>query len=149
MTEQQEANDETKKTRQSTRTRRTSSSDSDAATTKQRPQSKRTSSRSSESSKSTQEAPKRRAKPKISGSKATLAALKQLQLLTTRVPESVIGLEAREDGWRVRIEVVESARIPNTADIMAEYEVDIDGDGDLTGYSRKSRYSRGRTSQED
>ena len=74
-----------------------------------------------------------------------MAALKQLQLLTTRTPESVVGLEAHEDGWRITVEVVEFARIPNTADIMAEYEVDVDGSGDLTGYSRKSRYFRGRT----
>jgi hypothetical protein len=143
MTEQRQDSSETKKTSQTTRTRRPSSSSEESAP-KQRTQTK-SSARSSDTSKSEQTTTKRQAKPKISASKATVAALKQLQLLTTRTPESVVGLKAHDDGWRVTIEVVESARIPNTADIMAIYEVDVDGSGDLTGYSRKSRYSRGRT----
>lgn len=146
MTEQQESND-TKKTRQTTRTRRPSSSDGES-TTKQRTQTK-SAARSSDTSKREQTTTKRRTTPKISANKATVAALKQLQLLTTRTPESVVGLVAHEDGWRITIEVVESARIPNTADIMAEYEVDIDGSGELTGYTRQSRYFRGRTTQTD
>lgn len=97
---------------------------------------------------SSQTVTKRRPKPKLAAGKAVAAAIEQLQLLTTRTPESVVGVNAHQDGWRVTIEVVEAARIPNTADIMAEYEVDIDANGDLTGYTRKSRYFRGRTQGE-
>lgn len=146
MTEQQ-TNDTESKT-SSTRSRRPSSS-SEESTTKRRTKSTssdRTSSgRPSETSKSSQTTTKRRPKPKLPAGKAALAALQQLQQLTTRTPESVVGVNPHEDGWRVTVEVVESARIPNTADIMAEYDVDIDSNGDLTGYTRRSRYFRGRT----
>jgi hypothetical protein len=44
----------------------------------------------------------------------------------------------------VLVEVVESHRIPETTDIMAVYEVDVDNDGAVTGYRRRDRYVRGR-----
>src|SRR5699024_12803070 len=40
-------------------------------------------------------------KPKLPAKKAVVAALQQLQQLTTRTPESVIGIEPNEGGWRV------------------------------------------------
>lgn len=140
MTEQR--TNETDSKTSSTRRRRPSSLNTEG-TTKQR--TKSTSSDRTATSKSAKAAPKRRPKPKLPANKAALAALQQLQQLTTRMPESVVGVNPHEDGWRVTVEVVESARIPNTADIMAEYDVDIDSNGDLTGYTRKSRYFRGRT----
>ncbi|HJF14387.1 MAG TPA: gas vesicle protein [Enteractinococcus helveticum] len=99
-------------------------------------------------SQSSETAHKRRPKPKIAANKAVVAAMKQLQMLTTRTPESVVGVTPHRTGWRVTIEVVESARIPDSADIMAEYEVDIDGSGELDAYWRKSRYFRGRPQAE-
>ncbi|GAA4112250.1 gas vesicle protein GvpO [Enteractinococcus coprophilus] len=139
MTEEQKP--ETKTSSSSESARRSSASNKEATNretvTKKRPKSQ-----------SSETATKRRPKPKIAAGKAVVAAMKQLQLLTTRTPESVVGVTAHNEGWRVTIEVVESARIPSTADIMAEYEVDIDADGDLEGYSRTSRYFRGRTQGE-
>ena len=135
MTENQKS--ETQSSSSSEKPRRSSSTNQESSNkeaTKRRPKSQ-----------SSQTTTKRRPKPQLSAGKAVTAAIQQLQLLTTRTPESVVGVEAHEDGWRVTVEVVESARIPNTADIMAEYEVDIDGSGELAGYSRKSRYFRGRT----
>src|SRR5699024_11518937 len=90
----------------------------------------------------------RSTKPKLPAEKAVVAALQQLQQLTMRTPESVIGIEPNEGGWRVPVEVVESARIPDTADIMADYVVDIASDGDLASYKRGARYFRGRTREE-
>ena len=125
---------ETKQEASSDRKRTTSSSDKTQTT--KRPQ------RSSETKQ------RRPTKPKLSARKAAVAALEQLQQLTTRTPESVTGVTPHEDGWRVTVEVVESARIPDTADIMAEYDVDIDGSGELAGYTRGARYFRGRTRDE-
>ena len=34
-------------------------------------------------------------------------------------------------------------RIPDTTDVLALYEVDVDSDGDLEGYRRLRRYARG------
>lgn len=140
MTEQETDDSESK----TTRTRRPSSS-SKTATRKRSQSNDSEGTTSSKSSRETQ----RRPKPKIPAGKAALAALEQLQQMTTRTPESVVGVKPHEDGYRVTVEVVESARIPNTADIMAEYEVDIDGNGDLVSYNRKSRYFRGRTQTSD
>jgi hypothetical protein len=72
-------------------------------------------------------------------------ASQQLRELVGRDPEGVVSLERTDDGWRVGVEVVESHRIPETADILAEYEVEVDGRGRLVGYRRARRYQRGRT----
>ena len=53
------------------------------------------------------------------------------------------GLERTDDGWTVQVEVVEVRRIPDTTDVLALYEVDVDSDGDLQGYRRLRRYARG------
>lgn len=59
----------------------------------------------------------------------------------------MVGLQANAT-MTGTVEVVESARVPDTADIMAEYLVDINGDGDLAGYKRGARYFRGQTREE-
>ncbi|OMI39781.1 gas vesicle synthesis family protein [Streptomyces sparsogenes DSM 40356] len=48
-----------------------------------------------------------------------------------------------EDGWRVNVDVVEVARIPDTTSLLATYEVDIDERGELRAYRRVRRYRRG------
>ena len=73
----------------------------------------------------------------------------QLLQLTGRQPESTTGIERTDDGWRIELEVVETRRIPDTADILAVYEVQMDEDGDLISYRRISRYPRGRTDPGD
>jgi len=45
--------------------------------------------------------------------------------------------------WRVCVDVVEVARIPDTMSLMATYEVELAEDGDLLGYRRVRRYHRG------
>lgn len=72
-------------------------------------------------------------------------AARQLAGLIGREPEGVIGLERTDDGWRVGVEVVELRRIPDSADILAEYAVDLNRAGALTGYHRAARYTRGQT----
>ncbi|GAA1487893.1 gas vesicle protein [Brachybacterium sacelli] len=71
-------------------------------------------------------------------------SIDQLEELLGRTPESVIAVEREDDGWKVSLELVESRRIPDTTDILAEYTAQIDDRGELTGYRRESRYTRGR-----
>ena len=71
-------------------------------------------------------------------------AARQLVQLTGREPEGVTGLVRTDEGWRVEIEVTETHRFPDTADVLAVYEVDVDTKGNLVGYSRGRRYLRGR-----
>jgi hypothetical protein len=59
--------------------------------------------------------------------------------------ESVTGLQRTEEGWTVEVVAVELRRVPNTTDVLASYEVMLDSDGELQGYRRLERYSRGDT----
>jgi len=68
----------------------------------------------------------------------------QLAELTGMSAESVSSFEQTEDGWSLEIEVMELARVPDTMSLMASYQVDLDPDGQLTGYRRVRRYERGR-----
>ena len=70
-------------------------------------------------------------------------AARQLLELTGREAEGVIGLEKTEDGWRSRSRSLEVRRIPDTTDVLALYELTVDEDGELDGYRRMRRYTRG------
>jgi hypothetical protein len=82
---------------------------------------------------------------RLSAADAAHAAIAQIGDLTGHDVEGVISVERNDDGWRVGVEVVESHRIPDSADILAIYEVDLDADGELVSYRRTERYSRGQT----
>jgi hypothetical protein len=56
--------------------------------------------------------------------------------------ESVSGIARTPNGWKVTLEVVELRRIPESTDVLASYEVELDGDGKFLGFERGSRYSR-------
>ncbi|MFF9525607.1 gas vesicle protein [Streptomyces achromogenes] len=68
----------------------------------------------------------------------------QLTELTGLVPETVSSFEQTEDGWSVEVEVLELTRVPDTMSLMASYQVELDPEGQLTGYRRVRRYERGR-----
>lgn len=69
----------------------------------------------------------------------------QLAELTGKIPESVTAIERNDDGWTIQLEVVESRRIPDSADMLALYLVEADSSGDLMGYRRQRRYARGHS----
>jgi hypothetical protein len=62
--------------------------------------------------------------------------------------ESVVSVERREGEWQIGVEVVETRRIPDTADILAIYEVRLDHDGELVSYRRTLRYARSQLSSQ-
>ncbi|MEV4255939.1 gas vesicle protein [Spirillospora sp. NPDC049652] len=75
---------------------------------------------------------------------AAREAVEQLVGLTGRDAEGVVGVErSGDDGWIVTVEIVETHRIPDSADILACYRVELDADGDLVNYHRAHRYMRG------
>jgi len=77
---------------------------------------------------------------------ASRIALDALQTMTSRTAEGVIGVERDEDGgWLVVVELLETSRIPATADVLGEYEVEIGPDRALRSYTRRSRYTRAST----
>ncbi|MFF5104252.1 gas vesicle protein [Streptomyces sp. NPDC000134] len=68
----------------------------------------------------------------------------QLAELTGMVAESVSSFEQTEDGWALEVEVLELERVPDTMSLMGSYQVELDHQGQLTGYRRVRRYERGR-----
>ena len=88
-------------------------------------------------------APRAPAAKRATASQVAAQAAQQLLELTGKGVEGVTGLERTDDGWKVHVEVVEVRRIPDTTDILALYEVQVDEDGDLMGYRRVRRYARG------
>jgi Gas vesicle synthesis protein GvpO len=76
---------------------------------------------------------------------AARRALRELTGLTGHDGGTVISIERCDDGWQVGVEVVETHRIPDSADILACYEVRLEADGELASYRRIRRYSRGQT----
>jgi hypothetical protein len=119
---------------------------STAKKTSQRSTAKNTSQRSTPPKRKTPAAASENVQDSAPKSLRTIAvtAARELAQLIGQVPEGIVGVEKHDDGWRVKVEVVESRRIPETTDILAVYEVDVDNDGAVTGYRRMDRYVRGR-----
>jgi hypothetical protein len=74
-------------------------------------------------------------------------AASQLGEFGNAVPERVVALERGEHGWTVQFEVVELRRVPETSDVLAVYEVELDSSGALQSYRRLDRYPRGRAQE--
>ncbi|SNS96648.1 Gas vesicle synthesis protein GvpO [Actinomadura meyerae] len=85
----------------------------------------------------------------LSASEAAKRAVEHVTAMTGRAAETVVGIErAGDGGWRVLVEVVETRRIPDSADILAAYDTEVDADGELVGYRRARRYPRGRVERD-
>ena len=102
----------------------------------------------SESSRRRSSAPRASARKRISSVRVAALAADQLLELTGKAAEGVTGLQRSDDGWRVQVEVVEVRRIPDTTDVLALYEVEVDEDGELESYRRLRRYARGAPGEE-
>ena len=83
--------------------------------------------------------------PRLSTTDVARAAIDQLAGLAGHDVEGVVSVERNDSGWEIGVEVVESHRIPDTADILAIYQLRLDEDGELVSYRRTKRYSRGQT----
>jgi hypothetical protein len=73
------------------------------------------------------------------------AAREQLQALLGRPIEGVLGIDREHGAWAVTVQVLELERIPNTTDVLGEYEALLDRNGEVSSYRRTHRYPRGRT----
>jgi hypothetical protein len=81
--------------------------------------------------------------------RVTETARELLQTLSGADVESVSALDRTDGGWRVTLEAVELRRIPDSTDVLATYEVELDGDGDLVRYERRRRYARSQSDRGD
>jgi hypothetical protein len=130
--------------RKSTASKRNTASKKDAGSKKA--PARRASAKKSQARKSAPQgrsAPRAESGRRMSGMAAAAEGSRQLLELTGREAEGIVGLERTDDGWAVQVEVVEVRRIPDTTDVLALYELDVDSEGELEGYRRVRRYSRG------
>lgn len=82
--------------------------------------------------------------------KATIdRAREQLEELLERAVESVSSLERTHDGWVVALEVVEFQRVPESMDVLASYEMELDEDRNLRRYQKVRRYHRAEADREE
>lgn len=93
-------------------------------------------------------APRAAAPKRMTAAQVAASAARQLLELTGKESEGVTGLERTDDGWTVQVDVVELRRVPNTTDVLASYEVEVDRDGDLVGYLRVRRFVRGSAGED-
>ena len=85
---------------------------------------------------------------RLSAEKAAERGVRYITRFTGKEPETVTQIARSDAGWVVGVEVVEDRRIPSSSDILAIYEVRIDREGEVDGYRRTARYSRGRGNTE-
>jgi hypothetical protein len=81
---------------------------------------------------------------RLSTQELAQAALKTIKELTGYEAESITGLEWDGDEWQLTVEALELSRIPNTTDVIGEYQVKLDERGALRGYRRTGRHVRGQ-----
>lgn len=81
---------------------------------------------------------------RIGARAAARAAVEQIAEMTGRAPEGVTFVRKQDDSWLVGVEVVETERIPDSSDVLAVYEAELDDEAELMSYQRVRRYPRGR-----
>ena len=79
----------------------------------------------------------------LGGMEIVAMAKEQIIAVTGLTANTVSGLYKDDHGWHVVIDMVELRRIPNSSDVLATYDVVLDGDGNLLTYRRTRRYLRG------
>ena len=60
--------------------------------------------------------------------------------------EGVIEIDRDDDGWYAVVEVVERSAVPDTQDILGQYEIGLDTSGSVQSYRLVDRYRRGTVS---
>jgi hypothetical protein len=76
-------------------------------------------------------------------------AREQLEELLGKPVESVSSLERTHDGWVAALEVVELARVPESTDVLASYELELDDDLNFRRYQQARRYNRSQADRGD
>jgi len=66
----------------------------------------------------------------------------ELQSLTGLQAETVSSIQRQDEVWNVTIDLIELHMTPNSRDVLAVYDVQLDNDGNLLGYRRMARYVR-------
>jgi len=76
-------------------------------------------------------------KPKASVEKITNLALAIAKKYISKEPETVIGIEQKEGEWKVTVEALERKAVPDTQDLLGRYEIRLNKNGELIGWTQK------------
>jgi len=57
--------------------------------------------------------------------------------LIRKEPETVTSVEEVEGEWRVTVEALERKAIPNSQDLLGRYEIRLNKNGELIGWTQK------------
>jgi hypothetical protein len=63
--------------------------------------------------------------------------------------DGIIEIEKNDGEWRALVEIIERQSVPDAQDILGRYALELDGNGEITGYRRLDRYRRGDTRREE
>lgn len=69
--------------------------------------------------------------------------------LIGRPLDGVVEVQQTEDGWIAVVEVIERRSVPDTQDILGQYELSLESPDDVTGYRRTGRYRRADTGSDE
>jgi hypothetical protein len=86
---------------------------------------------------------------KISFKDITESAKSELKELTGFDASSVVSVKKEGEEWKIIVELLERAGIPDRMDILGIYEVKMDIGGNLLAYERKGLRKRGDTAGQE
>jgi hypothetical protein len=69
-------------------------------------------------------------------------AKEELEALTGLKAETVSSVQRQGERWDVTVDMIELHVTPNSRDVLAIYDVQIDTEGNILGYRRMGRYVR-------
>ncbi len=75
-------------------------------------------------------------------SEIATVAREELKSLTGLETETVSSVQKQGDHWDVTVDVIELRMTPNSRDVIAVYDVQVDPEGGVMGYRRMGRYVR-------
>jgi len=76
------------------------------------------------------------------------SAKSQLSAVTGLKSETVTTASKKENGWLVGVELLEMSRIPPATDVIGCYEVQVNDEGEVTGFERRRTRLRGEPLEE-
>lgn len=76
------------------------------------------------------------------------SARRQLEELLGHPVDRVSSVTRQDGGWRVGVDVVELARVPDSTSVLGSYEVILDRDGEVMEFERTRRFYRNRADEE-
>ncbi|MBI4339635.1 MAG: gas vesicle protein [Chloroflexi bacterium] len=76
-------------------------------------------------------------------------AKSDLAAVTGLKPVSVTRAFKDDQGWHVRVEMIEMTRIPPATDVLGDYEVVLAEDGTMLRFERRKTRLRGQPTEEE